>query len=244
MSAALTSPKHPDAVGHLSDLAKEVNEPWFTMVCDLAAVAGVSVLDQPTMDTLFALYTNKASYRGITPAAGATVSTASAAAPADSLEQLSGFTNFKLIGDTLEVSFKRRITVIFGANGSGKSSLCESLKVLATPEKPNRPLENLRATGAAAPAFRYKFKRDAAQLTWTPAVGYGPKQTTVKYFDTAIAIGNVKNAVDPGRVKSFVAACSKLERGHGLFLFADRTILEKPGDLLSAMSRKASRDVV
>jgi hypothetical protein len=37
------------------------------------------------------------------------------------------------------------------------------------------------------------------------------------------------------RVKSLVEACSKLERGQGLFLFADQTILEKPGDMFSAV---------
>ncbi len=37
------------------------------------------------------------------------------------------------------------------------------------------------------------------------------------------------------RVKSLVDACSQLKRGHGLFLFADRTILEKPGDILSSL---------
>jgi hypothetical protein len=35
------------------------------------------------------------------------------------------------------------------------------------------------------------------------------------------------------RVDSLVEACSKLQRGHGLFLFADRTILEKPGCMFS-----------
>lgn len=35
------------------------------------------------------------------------------------------------------------------------------------------------------------------------------------------------------RVKSLVDACSQLERGHGLFLFADRTILS--GDIFSAV---------
>lgn len=34
------------------------------------------------------------------------------------------------------------------------------------------------------------------------------------------------------RVKSLVAACSQLERGHGLFLFADRTIMS--GDIMSS----------
>ena len=192
-------PKHPDAVGYLNDLANEVNEPWFKMVCDLTTVSSVSVFDQPTLDTLFALYTDKASYIGITPVA-AVATAAAAAAPADYLDQLSGFTNFKLLGDSLEVSFKKRITLIFGANGSGKSSLCESLKVLASTEPSNRPLQNVRVTAAGTSAFRYKFKSDIAHQAWTPAVGYGPRRTTVKYFDMAIAIKNVKNAVEPGRV--------------------------------------------
>ncbi|HYG22536.1 MAG TPA: AAA family ATPase [Verrucomicrobiae bacterium] len=192
-------PKHPDAVGYVNDLAKEVNEQWFRMVCDLAAVSGVSALDQQMIDTLFALYTVKASYIGIKPAA-AVAAAAVAAVPADSLEQLAGFTNFKLLGDALDVSLKKRVTLIFGANGSGKSSLCESLKVLATPGVPSRPLENVRVAGAVTPTFRFKFKSDAIPQTWTPAAGYGPRRATVKYFDTAIALQNVTNAVEPGRV--------------------------------------------
>jgi hypothetical protein len=34
------------------------------------------------------------------------------------------------------------------------------------------------------------------------------------------------------RVKSLLNACSQLKRGQGLFLFADRTVLEKPGHIL------------
>lgn len=199
MNATHAMPTHPDGIGYLNDLAKEINEPWFMMVCDLAAVSGVSVLDQPTCDTLYALYTKSASYIGIkaAPVAATAVATATRA---DFLEQLSGFANFKLLGGELEVSFKKRITLIFGATGSGKSSLCEALKALATSEPPNRPLENVRVAGALTPTFHYKFKSDAAQQTWTPSVGYGSRGVTVKYFDTAIAVRNVKNAVELGRV--------------------------------------------
>src|SRR4051794_7983960 len=111
---------HPDAVGYLKDLANEADEDWFKMVCDLAAVSGVSVLDKPTLATLYALFMKEASYIGI-PQALATAPVATPAASSDSLEQLSAFTNFKRLGDTLEVKFKKRITLIFGANGSGKS---------------------------------------------------------------------------------------------------------------------------
>lgn len=189
-------PKHSDAVGYLTDLAIEVNEPWFNMVCDLSAV---SALDQLAQDTLTALYTNRASYIRVTSSAAVAVTTA--AVPLDFLDQLSGFMNFKLLGDALKVSFEKRITLIFGTNGSGKSSLCESLKVLASTEQSNRPLKNVRATGTGnPPTFSYKFKSDSTNQVWTPTVGYGPRRATVKYFDTAIAVKNVKNAVEPGRI--------------------------------------------
>ena len=35
------------------------------------------------------------------------------------------------------------------------------------------------------------------------------------------------------RVKSLVGACGQLKQGHGLFLFADKSILEKPGGILA-----------
>ncbi len=193
-------PKHPDAIGYLNDLDKEIDEQWFKMVCDLVTLSGVSALDQPMLDTLFPLYIEKASYIGIKPSAVAVATVATSAVSSDYLEQLSGFANFKLLVNALEISFKQRVTLIFGSNGSGKSSLCESLKVLATPAMPSRPLENVRAVGAAIPTFRFKFKSDAAPQMWTSAAGYGLRRTTIKYFDTAIAIQNVTNAVEPGRV--------------------------------------------
>lgn len=41
-------PKHPDAIGYLKDLAKDICEPWFTMVSDLAVTSRTSTLDQAT----------------------------------------------------------------------------------------------------------------------------------------------------------------------------------------------------
>jgi len=41
------------------------------------------------------------------------------------------------------------------------------------------------------------------------------------------------------RVQSLIEACSKLKSGHGLFLFADRTILENPGKFLSPIWQMA-----
>lgn len=41
------------------------------------------------------------------------------------------------------------------------------------------------------------------------------------------------------RLRSLVEACAQLKSGHGLFLFADRTILEKPDDILAPLWQTA-----
>lgn len=190
---------HADAHGYLKDLATEIDEAWFSMVCDLVSVRGVSKLDQQSQETLFALYTGTASYLGIK---GSSVSATSATSvpSADFLEQLFGYSNFMNLESTLQVDFTKRITLIFGANGSGKSSICESLKVMANPESPYRPLHNVRENATNTTEFCYKFKSNATEIAWNPSLGYGLKQETLKYFDASIAITNVTSAVEPGRV--------------------------------------------
>jgi energy-coupling factor transporter ATP-binding protein EcfA2 len=192
-------PNYTDAIGYLNDLAREVSEPCFKMVSDLVAISGASSLDQNSRDTLFAIFTKRASYLPIQPGA-ATMLSPAATPTGDFLEELSAFSNFKLLEPTLELAFTKRITVVFGANGSGKSSICESLKVLASPEAPSRPLHNVRSPAPATPGFSYKFRRDAIVQCWTPTVGYGPRSAIIKYFDAEIALKIVESAVEPGRI--------------------------------------------
>lgn len=192
-------PTHTDAYGYLKDLATEIGEEWFSMVCDLVSVMGVSKLDQQSQKTLFALYTSTACYLGIKDSYVSTT-TATSIPSTDFLEQLSGYSNFKNLKSTLLVDLTKRVTLIFGANGSGKSSLCESFKVLASLETPHRPLHNVRENATSTTGFCYKFKSDATEIAWNPSLGYGLKQEVLKYFDADIAITNVKSAVEPGRV--------------------------------------------
>lgn len=193
--------RHADAIGYLNDLALSVGEPWFTLICDLAARSGITHLDPSTLDTLLAISVGQASCLRTRQAASMTTA-ATTPAMADFLEALSGFSNFKLLDETLEVEFTKRITVIFGSNGSGKSSLCKALKLLANTEPPTKPLQNVRAAGpvASASTFNYKFRSDAVAQNWSQNVGYGLRSRTIKYFDAGIALRNVKNAVEPGRI--------------------------------------------
>jgi energy-coupling factor transporter ATP-binding protein EcfA2 len=190
---------HPDALGYLSRLSQEINQPWFKLICDLAIEGYPTELDQLAIDTLLALYLERASYRNFSQRL---TSTADPAVPAqtDFLERLGGFSNFKRLTNDLNVIFEKRVTLIFGTNGSGKSSLCESLKILAASSQPIRPVENALLKSTIPPTFSFKFKSDPNLQTWNRAVGYGPKQATVKYFDTAVAIQNVTNSIEPSRV--------------------------------------------
>jgi energy-coupling factor transporter ATP-binding protein EcfA2 len=234
--------KHPDAIGYSNDLAKKVCEEWFTMICDLAAIIGKSALDQHDLDTLFAIFTKNASYLGIKSTMTPTASTR-AVALTDFLETLSGFSNFKLLPGTLQISFTKRITLVFGANGSGKSSLCESLKLLASTEAPSRPLHNVRAAGTTVTDFNYKFSSDSTVQKWSLAAGYGPRHSTIKYFDTGIAIKNVKNSVEPGRVIELTPFKLHVFEWIKLLTTQLRTALQKAQQDNAAKLRKALEEV-
>jgi recombinational DNA repair ATPase RecF len=190
---------HPDAIGYIRDLGHSEGIPWLEMICDLAA-AGTTTLDSTVLQHLIQLFTERACYLqqpappAVTTAAGAT------AAAIERLETIGPFTGFKRLGDSLEASFLKRVTIVFGANGSGKSSLCEALQILASNDAPRRPLHDVRSTPATTPAFTYKFASDAAAQSWISSTGYGVRSSAIKYFDSGIAIHNVRNSVQPGRI--------------------------------------------
>ena len=90
----------------------------------------------------------------------------------------------------------------------------------------------LEADRATMPVIRKKLsqtsfyrKLRAYEATWSQSI----HQTQFGFHRFRVL--TVTTSAE--RVKSLVNACSQLERGQGLFLFADRTILEKPSGILS-----------
>lgn len=189
---------HPDAIGYIRDLGHSEGIPWLEMICDLAA-SGSIVLSSDDLEFLVQLYRKRASYlRQPTPS--------SAAAPAgtvltfDRLDSIGPFSGFKRLGKSLTASFPKRVSVIFGANGSGKSSICDALQILASSDMPRRPLHDVHAATAAAPSFSFKFSSDATIQNWISTGGYGSRSSVLKYFDSGIAVQNIKHSVQPGRI--------------------------------------------
>jgi recombinational DNA repair ATPase RecF len=192
-------PSHPDAIGYIRDFGHTEGSPWLEMICDLAA-SGTKTLDPSDLEILVQLFTKRASYLRQPALPVAAAPTGAATIAIERLEAIGPFNGFKRLGDSLAVSFPKRVTIIFGANGSGKSSLCEALQILASNDAPHRPLHNVRGTATTSPSFVYKFASDAAAQSWTSYAGYGGRSTSLKYFDTGIAIHNVQNSVQPGRI--------------------------------------------
>ena len=193
-------PTHPDAIGYIRDLGHSEGIPWLEMICDLAASC-TTTLSPTDLEILVQLFIKRASYlRQPAPPVAAAAGAAAAAAAIERLETIGPFIGFKRLGDSLAASFPKRATIIFGTNGSGKSSLCEALQILASNDAPRRPLHNVLSAAAASPAFNYKFASDAVAQSWTSPGAYGARSTSLKYFDTGIAIHNVQNSVQPGRI--------------------------------------------
>ena len=192
-------PTHPDAIGYIRALGHSEGIPWLEMICDLAA-SGTTTLGTTDLEILVQLFTKRASYLRQPAPPVATAPAGATAVAIERLEAIGTFSGFKRLGDSLKASFPKRATIIFGANGSGKSSLCEALQILASNDAPRRPLHDVRSAVTTSPSFTYKFASDAAAQFWTSPAAYGARSTSLKYFDTGIAIHNVQNSVQPGRI--------------------------------------------
>lgn len=201
MSDGNSGPTYPDAIGYLDDLVGDVDAPWFRMLRDLAVDRGISALSPNELEAVCAVFAACASYTSASGTVAATPAPAASAANSDFLERVFDFSDFKYLCDTLDLVFTKPITIIFGANGSGKSSLCESLKLLAEANKPVRPLRNQKSAGSAGtPSFKYKFASDSQAQQWDLSSGYGLRTDAIDYFDSDVAAQNIRMAVEPGRV--------------------------------------------
>ncbi len=191
-------PTHPDAIGYIRDLGHSEGIPWLEMICDLAA-SGETSLSPTSLEILIQLFTERASYLQQPPPP--TGAASGAAAPTvEHLETFGPFNGFKRLSNTFSVSFPKRVTIIFGANGSGKSSLCEALQILASNNAPQRPLHDVRATTTTTPSFSFRFTSDTTNQSWASPAAYGSHSTVLKYFNSEIASQNIQNSVQPGRI--------------------------------------------
>lgn len=99
----------------------------------------------------------------------------------------------------------------------------------------------LEADRGTMPVIRHNFSQTsfyrkllAYEATWSQSIHrsrFGFHRFRVLTVTTSSA-----------RVKSLVEVCSELKRGHGLFLFTERSVLEKPDEILASTWKAANRD--
>lgn len=193
-------PLHNDAIGYVRDLASEENASWFRYLCDAAVERTDGALTSRDTGNLYPLFIGRASYltQAVTP-----VSPSVGRVPVvEFLEALNGFSCFKRLGPTLALSFTKPVTVVFGTNGSGKSSICEALRALADATASPRPLHNVTQSPPGTPSFAYKLRSSTGTSTWNPSRGFGTCANAIKYFDSSLAARSLVENVDPGAVIS------------------------------------------
>jgi hypothetical protein len=109
-----------------------------------------------------------------------------------------------------------------------------ALEYLNAQGEPNRLVFFLEADRGTMPVKRTNFSQTsfyrkllAYEATWSQMIHgslFGFNRFRVLTVTTSAE-----------RVKSLMAACSELHSGHGLFLFADISVLKEPGKILGAV---------
>lgn len=189
-------PKFQDATGYLLELRTSIRKDWFSAVCDYALLSGGQ---SPTTEEISALWGFLCNVTPYVPVAAfaSPQSTPKGAVPQDFLELISGFNDFKKLSPDLSLVLSKQVTLIFGRNGSGKSSICNALKVLSNAAEPQDPIHNARAVGGTTPTFSYKFRGNLTSTTWMEKNGFGVEANKIKYFDSTVALRHISGALNP-----------------------------------------------
>lgn len=194
--------KHVDAIGYLLEVRDYLGSPkWFACLCDLAITSTNGTLTPDDVKRLQKLFHFTEEY---TATAKPSIAIAAACPKPESaknwLVELGEFKNYKRLADTLSLKITKRVTLIFGTNGAGKSSLCDAIKTLSSPEKPKNPIKNVSAPKGTPSKFVYKFEADAAPREWNETCPYGLHSGQIKYFDSSIAVRHVASPPSPKEV--------------------------------------------
>jgi ABC-type molybdenum transport system ATPase subunit/photorepair protein PhrA len=204
LAGAKLMPSYPDAIGYVTELRDQESTSWFSMICDIAISSSGIPLSTEELDSLVSVFMGKQQYTPkiatplISPS-GNDTSSSNLLSPYH-LKSITDFNNFKKLSNDLKINFEKRITLIFGCNGSGKTSLCEAIKLLAVSENPKTPTVNVRDNSESKYSFNFQFNNDEGIETQDSSSKLGRYSDRIKYFDSTIAIQNIENSVEPDKI--------------------------------------------
>lgn len=196
--------RYSNAVRYLIELRDQEDVQWFSKLCDLAISSSGKPISEAELQEIIEILLGQKEYTptSATPIAPTTTTTTQPpnAFAINHIRELSSFINFKKLSDELNIGFEKRITLVFGCNGSGKTSLCEAIKILSRPESPSTPINNVITQFGQSSSFCYRFVNDETLNTWDLSKGYGAYSDKIKYFDSTIAIQNITGSVEPEKI--------------------------------------------
>jgi energy-coupling factor transporter ATP-binding protein EcfA2 len=182
-------PTYQDATGFLIELRNAINQSWFNAIVDLSISLDSSRATEEQLESIWTYLIGTNDYQSTAATPPPNQNSQESTISPVFLEKVNTFNNFKKLSPNLNIEFDKKITLIFGKNGSGKTSLCQALKVLANPVKPVEPLFNARnGNKDSLPSFQYQFKGWVNPSEWSESNGYGSQAQFIKYFDSTVAM--------------------------------------------------------
>lgn|GEM_PF-3920617 len=182
----------------LQALAESVGELWFTGVCQLASVFPRGDCPNEAEQDLLKLFFGTCDIdKWLDPIPDDDDNGDEEEPPAAiKLLRIGPFSHFRRMNDALTFEPQGNVTLVFGVNGSGKTSLSLALRCLAKAGRPEQMLRNVNQPHAAS-AFRYKLAGDTDEYVWNDQAGFGVLSDSISYYDGHVAHALVRDATDP-----------------------------------------------
>ena len=205
------SKNHDSAIGYLNDLRNKVNKKWFRLICEMA-FNNSDQLDEAKLTQLAQVFlANNLSNDSNVPNKSPNIETDTDGEQSDlfsiRLDCIKNFKNFKSLSTNIQANFETPLAIVFGANGSGKSSLCHAIKKLAGESVDTGISLNVMHPSDEPPSFEYQFSNDSKAKkctldSFSPEEEYRDK---IKYFDPDVSRNIIINNHDSKKVVSVLA---------------------------------------
>lgn len=190
-------PTYNNAIGYLIELRDEVNQSWFSKICDLAITSINNTLQDADFEVIKSIFLGNDNYTSILHPTSTSVAPITTSPVVEKINYITDFQNFKYLSSDLKLKLQKQVSIIFGANGTGKSSLCEALKILANTNVSEHTIRNLKDNQTIQPSFKYKVETDATEKDWNLSLSFGQLASKIKFFDNKLAVSYLNSNINP-----------------------------------------------
>lgn len=195
--------KHEDARGYLNELQEQINLDWFDTICFYSQhyYGPRDIEDEQKNRILMQLL--RYEFATSTPEPSVQkydVKVLEDGRKKHTLDYLGNFSNFSKLSQSISFDFNCPVTVVFGANGAGKSSACKAVRVLSDKNDIKSPLRNVHFDSKESAGFDFRFSDNNETLRWEDDQELGEYSDQVKYFDSQISISSTSKSPDANKV--------------------------------------------